>query len=237
MGNIVLAGVVIFLILTTLIGYSQGLVKMLFSLVSVILILGLVTVLTPIVKDYVRGSDIEKNIKHNVEQYVDKALESSIEAGGSIVNIGKQQQKKAIYDLPLPESMKAKIVANNNEEGYKNFDVDNFSDYLVAYITDTVIDTGIFICLIITLSILVNMAIMLLNIFSKLPIINTFNRGGGAIIGFVEGLLIVWVICIVITAFSTTEWGQKLFDEINNNVLLDMIYSHNYLEKLLDLFF
>lgn len=237
MGNTIIIGVAVFLIAVTLIGYSQGLIKMLFSLVSVVLILGLVTVLTPIARDYVEGTEIEKTVEKGVKTYVDNALEKTIDPDSSLVNIGKKQQKKAIDQMPLPESIKKQMVDNNNEEGYKLFDVDNFSDYIVAYITDKVVETGIFVGLIIVISILVNLAIILLNIFAKLPVINMFNRGGGAIIGFIEGLVIVWIACIVITAFSTTEWGQKLFEEINNNVLLDMIYSNNYLEKVLNMFF
>ena len=50
MGNILLIGVVAFFAIMTAIGYHRGLVKTVFSLLSVIVVLVVVTILTPTVR-------------------------------------------------------------------------------------------------------------------------------------------------------------------------------------------
>ena len=113
-------------------------------------------------------------------------------------------------------------------------EVDNFSDYITSFVTDKILDALIFVVLFIVVSALVWLSVFLLDILAKLPVIKFFNKGGGAALGFVEGVIVIWVACIIITMFSTTEWGQTLFKEINNNPILDMIYSNNFLQKIID---
>ena len=234
MGNYILAGIVLFLIALTANGYRKGLVKMIFSVLSVFIILALVTIFTPIAKDIVSDSPVEKWIYEKVDKYVDESLDKVLE-DSPVSGIGKKDQTKVIKKLSLPENIKTEMIKSNNEKGYKDLKVDNFSDYVTSFVTDKVLNALVFVALLIVVSILVYLAIFLLDIVAKLPIIKFFNKGGGAALGFVEGVLIIWVACIVITMFSTTDWGQTLFKEIDKNPVLEMIYTNNYLQKIIDM--
>lgn len=233
MGNYILAGIALFLIALTVYGYSKGLVRMIFSVVSVFIILILVTIFSPIAKEIVTDSPVEKWIYEKTDKYVDDSLNKVLE-DSPVSGLGKKEQAKVINKLSLPENIRSEMIKLNTEKGYKNFDVDNFSDYVTAFVTDKIIDALVFVVLLIVVSILVYLAIFLLDVLAKLPIIKFFNKGGGAVLGFVEGVLIVWVACIFITMFSTTDWGQAVFKEIDKNPVLEMIYNNNYLQMLVD---
>ena len=129
--------------------------------------------------------------------------------------------------------MKDILISNNTEAGYKGLEVTNFSDYIVISITDMIVNSIAFIVLFAVVVIAIRTAVALLDIISKLPVLNFLNKSGGAVCGFAEALLAVWILCIIVTAFGTTEWARTVLAEINNNLFLSFIYSNNILEKVL----
>ena len=42
-----------------------------------------------------------------------------------------------------------------------------------------------------------------------------------------QGLLFVWIGCLVVTAFGDKAWAQEAFRQINDNALLTFIYDNN----------
>lgn len=236
MGNIILAVVVAFLAAMTFVGYNRGLIKTVFSLLSMIIVLVVVTILTPTARILIRETPIYSYINEQTEVYVNDCIGKGFEEN-SMAGIGAKEQKKVIDNLPLPQNIKDSLVDNNTEEGYKALEVTNFVDYIVNSITEKIIDSIAFIVLFIIVVIAVNLAVRLLDIISKLPVLNFLNKSGGAVFGFAEALILIWIACVIITAFGATEWGQQLLAEINNNVILSVIYNSNVVEKVISVFF
>ena len=58
------------------------------------------------------------------------------------------------------------------------------------------------------------------------------NKGGGAVIGLIEAVFVLWIACIIITAFSATSWGQQACDA--NSVFLSLIYDNNAIQMFLN---
>ncbi|MBE5957525.1 MAG: hypothetical protein E7254_01510 [Lachnospiraceae bacterium] len=229
MGNYIFAGVVAFIILMTIIGYVRGLVKSVFSLLSVVIVLTIVTILTPIARDMVKETPVYTSIRKSIVVYFEKTV-GAAKDNDDFKGLGVKEQKNVIEELSLPQNIKDSLVKNNTEIGYKELKVDNFVDYIVVSITDKIVDSIVFIVLLIFVSIAVGIVINLLDLVAKLPVIDFFNKGGGAIFGFATALLFIWIICIIITAFGATEQGQKLLAIIDDNVLLSLIYNYNLLE-------
>jgi len=229
MGNMILAGVIIFLALLTIAGYKRGLVKTVFGIVSVVLVIVLVTLLTPTAKMLIRETPVYTYVKEKVSTFV----EENVSIEDTIVGIGAKEQKKLIEKLPISESMQQQLIADNTEDGYKKLEVDNFMDYLVEAVTENIINAIAFIILFMVILIAVKIAIGLLGIVAKLPVLNALNKSGGAVLGLAEGVIIIWIGCIVLSAFSTAPWAEEIFKEINNNVFLNLIYSNNLLSQFI----
>ena len=73
MGNIMLAGVIAFIVLITGIGYVRGLVKTVFSLLSVFIVLIITTVLTPIATDFASDTIIYPAIHGSIQEFVESS--------------------------------------------------------------------------------------------------------------------------------------------------------------------
>ena len=143
---------------------------------------------------------------------------------------GVGAQKKIIEKLPLPKEIKATLNENNTEESYASLKVTTFSEYIAESLTDMVMNAVTFIILFVILTILVKIVVHALDIIAKLPVLRTFNTIGGALIGLGESLVIIWIACIVVTAFSATSWGQQICTGISENGLLSLIYDNNIIQ-------
>lgn len=236
MGNIILAGVIAILAIMTFVGYKRGLIKTVFSLLSVVIVLAVVTILTPTAGVLIRETPIYSYIQEKTQDYVYECIGDGFKEN-SMAGIGAGEQKKVIEQLPLPQNIKDTLLENNTEEGYKALAVTNFVDYIVYSITDRIIDSIVFIILFAVVGCAVKLAVRFLDIISKLPVLNFLNKSGGAVFGFAEALILLWIACMIITAFGATNWGQQLLAEINNNVLLSIIYNSNVIEKIIATFF
>ena len=93
--------------------------------------------------------------------------------------------------------------------------------------SDLILKAITFFILIIIIYIIVRIVIFMLDFISKLPVINSINKTGGLVVGLVQGLLIVWIGCLILTAFSDKAWAQEAFAQINANPLLTFIYNNN----------
>lgn len=229
MSNIILIGVGIFALIMTIIGFKRGLIKMSFSLVSMLVVLILVNILTPSVKELLRKTPIYTGISSNIEEYVREQISSSTE---NMTQTGVNAQKKIINELPLPNGVKEALNDNNNEESYENMAVSNFSQYIAISLSDMILGAVTFVLLFIAISILIKILVQILDIIAKLPVIHTFNTVGGAAAGLLESIIIIWIACIVVTLFSSTEWGQVVCKAISENSFLSFIYDNNLIQKL-----
>lgn len=237
MGNILLIGVIAFFVIMTAIGYHRGMIKTIFSLLSVIVVLVVVVILTPTVRLVIKETPLYPYIMEKTQEFVDDNIERAIpgvtEDQNPIAGLGLGEQTNFINELPIPQNLKDTLISNNTEAGYKGLEVTNFSDYIVISITNIIVNSIAFIILFVVIVVAIRTAVMLLDIISKLPILNFLNKSGGAVCGLLEALLVVWIVCIIVTAFGTMEWARIVLEEIDNNVFLSFIYSNNILERVL----
>ena len=116
MGNTLLIIVGIFMVAMTAIGLKRGMLKMAFSLISVVVVLLLVNILTPPTKQLLKATPIYTGIQNTIEEYVSNNIESSAQ---SVTQTGVGAQKKIIEKLPLPKEIKATL----NAVSYTHLDV------------------------------------------------------------------------------------------------------------------
>ena len=58
------------------------------------------------------------------------------------------------------------------------------------------------------------------------------NKTAGMLFGFLQGIIIIWIACLVVTAFGATKTGQQILALIQDSVILSFIYNNNCLMLL-----
>lgn len=204
------------------IGRKAGLVKTVFSMFSMIIALTATVWVSPFI-----GKTLQNN---------DKVMVYFSDKVNDVLNLNEMGSKitdqiNFIDELPLPRSFKNSLLENNNKEIYATLNVTEFSDYISNSIACVIINAIAFVGTFLVLIIILQVLCFALNIVSKLPILNSMNKAGGLIAGLIHGLIIVWVSCILLTAFGSTSWGQSAFSSINESEILSYIYNHNLITK------
>ena len=205
-------------------GRKVGFIKTVFSIFSIGIAIVVSSAVSPYISKALRTNDkfynyIYDRVEDVVKLKVDKEEKNSV-----------TEQANAIDKLSLPESIKKKLQENkNNSEVYKALKVDTFKEYVNGYITTLVINAIAFIITYVVVTIILIIICAALNILSKLPIINGLNKTAGLLVGLFEGLLIVWMLCIVLTAFSSTKSAQTIFELVKESQFLSSLYNNNLL--------
>ncbi len=218
--NWLLIAVLAVLVINSFIGMRVGLIKTVFSLFSMILALGFTIWLNPYVNDFLRSND---KLNHYINTRVEKMLPLVEEKAN------KNEQVSTIEGLHLPQSLKDSLLENNNAGVYKELAVKGFKGYLTNYLTGIVINALSFSVTFIVTMIVFWFISVALDIISKLPFLHQINKTAGLLAGLLQGLIIVWVFCIILTVFQSSQLGQKAMELIGKDEILSFIYNNNFL--------
>lgn len=215
-------------------GRRVGFIKNIFSICSIVLAIIIASSVSPSVSKALRSNEKFYNfVNEKVDGFVvfnsDKEEEQE-ENNKEEDKISVGQQMKEISNLPIPEVFKNKLAENkNNLEVYKALKVKNFHDYVTGYISMLIINAIAFLLSYLIAMVIVRIICQALNIISKLPVINGLNKTAGLLVGVFQGLLVVWILCIVLTIFSSTNAAQDLYTLIEESQILSGLYNNNLL--------
>ena len=74
-----------------------------------------------------------------------------------------------------------------------------------------------------------------LGIVSHLPILHGLNKTAGLLLGFAEGVVLVWIFFVVITVCASTSAGGQLLKMTAQSSILSWLYRNNLLLNWLSL--
>ncbi len=86
-----------------------------------------------------------------------------------------------------------------------------------------------FVIVLILSKIIIRIVGSLFNIFTKLPVIKQCNRLGGAILGGMVGVLVLYLVCAGFFLFSPIDPHSRAFYEIENSTFASEIYHNNFI--------
>lgn len=211
MDYIILIGVVAVIGLFALVGYKKGMVKIVLSMIAMAVTYILAGALTiPVSMALKTATPVYTTIEESVEKMVKEAKIDDTKLDIT-----------AIEKLNLPSQIEEKLI-----DGAEKV-TSGFNDYLVSSISNFILKALTFFILFIVIYIILSIVIKIFDFVSKLPLINTVNKAGGLAVGAAQGLIIVWIGCLVITAFGDKAWAQEAFRQIDDNKLLTFIYENN----------
>ncbi len=213
MDYVILIGVIAVLALSAFYGYKRGFIRIVLSMVAMLVTFVLAALLTVPVSAMLSSATS-----------LDETIEESV---GGLVAECEVVDVQSISNLNLPKQIEEILVEGATDA------VGGFTEYIVETVSDLLLKAITFFVLIIIIYIVVRIVIFMLDFISKLPIINSINKSGGLVVGLVQGLLFVWIGCLIVTAFGDKPWAQEVFTQINANPLLTFIYDNNLITLII----
>ena len=174
----------------------------------------------------------EYGISKNVLAGLGAEGSTGIEEALENADIPKDLQIKAIEVAELPEVFKSLLSDNNNDVIYEKLGVKTFAEYVGEFLSKLIIHIVAFLCTFLLVTIVLRAIIFALDIVSELPVLGFFNRLAGGVVGAAGGLIIIWLFFVVITLLYVTAFGREIYQVIQENAILNMLYENNPLMKL-----
>lgn len=220
--------VIAYLIGMMLYGHYRGFIKIAVSMLTVVIALFLVSAMLPHVSDFLRNNtSIESSIKNKI--LYDTGLDTVGKDSLQSVN----EQQKVIEALPLPNNIKKALSKNNNMSAWQDLGANYFADYLGSYLSNIVFNVLGFVILFVIMWLLLHIVLQLADVFTKLPVIHGINQIIGAVLGLSEGLICIWVVCLLISGLAFTPVGAKAMEVVSNSLVLSFFFNHNLLSIFL----
>ena len=72
----------------------------------------------------------------------------------------------------------------------------------------------------------------ILNVLTKLPVINGINKIAGAAVGGIKCIIFIWIAFLVLTLLCNTTLGQQGMALIQQDAFLNFLYSQNVFVKV-----
>lgn len=223
--NWALVAVVAVIAAFVIIGARRGFIKMLFSLVSLLLVGLLTFLIAPHVNNLLKDRTTwDESIRVKTEEFF---LDNGI--------IKSSEEQIDISTLNLPANVQNQIsedagaYIDKGYQAYNNFIVDTTAGLIFSGI--------VYIAVFLIVSLVVGIISQIMNLIAKLPVLKQINRIAGMCMGFVIGLIFVWILFLVLTVLGNTQFGVAVFDMIQSNPILRFLYENNLVLYLIQIFF
>lgn len=231
--NILLIIVAAFLVLNSWLSMKRGFVKTIFAMFSLIVALLLTALVSPVVS---KGLQQNEKVVGYFADRVRGLLPFDEAASKTDLEGKKARQAEFLQKLPLPGEIVESLTENNSMDYYIALGVNTFEDYLCHYLANVIINALAFTATFIVIYILLKVLCISLDLVSKLPGLNQINHLLGLAAGFIYAMMIIWLGCILLTAFGGTGFGSNLMKMVSESSLLSFIYNHNLLlDEITDL--
>lgn len=245
--NWVLIAVIVILAGYTLTGYAKGFLKIVYSLISWIVMLVIVIFATPHIENYLKT---ETELYNKVVLYCEDALRQQVQQELGNINISGAENSLSENELfnsiadKLPDSLLEKIKIQTSEmtEGLKEkttkiaeelIETKGIYGRTAVAIADLFLQ-GVSTLIAIVLGAVVSILIsFVLGFVDKLPIIGFANQVLGLAAGAVNGLLIIWIAFYLVAIMSTTKLGSMIISQIYMNTFLIYLYENNLILSIL----
>lgn len=104
-----------------------------------------------------------------------------------------------------------------------------------GYLADEILRWAAFLIALLLAGVLIRGIVFSLGIVSYLPILHGLNKTAGLLLGFAEGVVLVWIFFVVITVCASTSVGGQLLKMTAQSSILSWLYRNNLLLNWLSL--
>ena len=226
--NITWLGIVVLAILILCVwrGYRRGFIKEIVSFFFVFLSLSLAWAINPYINEFlVQKTPIYNTIQETCTNFVqsqgEEKAEYETDSTGNLID-----------GLKLPDLLRKNLEENNNAETYAALSVDTMTEYVSGYLARTVVNGLSYVLAYILSTIMIRLIAYVLNLIAGLPVLKTANKLTGGAVGFLKGIVFIWIAFLVLTVLCSTEIGKTALELIEKDTLLSILYQYDPLVRI-----
>lgn len=219
--NIVDIIVIGIILVSIIVGTSRGLMLSAFSIASYFIAIIVAIKFAPLVARLLGKTSLIVTIKTKISAAIDKIIEN-------FINDTVEVQINQIVDkLHLSNSMQDKMDIQSLKE--TSVTTTGMVDTLSDKISNLILLVIAFVIVYFVAKLALFLISELIKKTSKLPVIRSFDKLGGLLFGFFEGILIIWVLFMILFMFRASDTFKPVFDLIERSTIGNLLYKNNIL--------
>ena len=206
-------------------GFAKGGLRVIYSMIAWIVIIGFVTFATPYVAQWLTenttwDAQIEKSFQDKLKDVV-----KGDDKGEKSKNVQKLQ-------MNVPSIVADRLV-DTNEAADALMEKSGFYQVLASKASSLAMRAIAFIIVLLITLIAFHLLAGAIDLIGKLPVIGEVNHLIGGVAGFVKGMVFVWLLFAFIAMGAATDIGRTLTEVIYADPILQWLYENNFLLTLL----
>ena len=151
---------------------------------------------------------------------------------GNKKTLDKEEQNQVMENMELPDLLKNALVENNTAETYRYLAVSTFTEYISDSLAVMAVNGISFLISFVLSAAVIKLLGFILNVLTKLPVINGINKIAGAAVGGIKCIIFIWIAFLVLTLLCNTTLGQQGMALIQQDAFLNFLYSQNVFVKV-----
>lgn len=203
-------------------GFVKEIVSVFFMLISFLLVWAVNPYVNTFVKEYTPVYDA---IQDKCQTLVSEQI-------GNKKTLDKEEQNQVMENMELPDLLKNALVENNTAETYRYLAVSTFTEYISDSLAVMAVNGISFLISFVLSAAVIKLLGFILNVLTKLPVINGINKIAGAAVGGIKCIIFIWIAFLVLTLLCNTTLGQQGMALIQQDAFLNFLYSQNVFVKV-----
>jgi len=213
--------VLIIIVVFMIIGLKNGFLYSVFRLLSYILSVIFAIKFYPVLSSMLQKTVIYTNIKAAVVNGIIK------QQSDNISTIKERTAQTIVDGLKLPSFIKDSILENVAKKDI--FGVQKILDAVGSEIAMLVINILSVILIYVIIRFVLVFARVIIKTIARLPVFKQLDKTGGLVLGAIEGIFIVYIICAVLILFSAFPKFASTIDSIEGSQLANYFYQNNFI--------
>lgn len=207
-------------------GFQKGFVKEIVSVFFMLISFLLVWAVNPYVNTFVKEyTPVYDTIQDKCQTLVSEQI-------GNKKTLNKEEQNQVMENMELPDLLKNALVENNTAETYRYLAVSTFTEYISDSLAVMAVNGISFLISFVLSAAVIKLLGFILNVLTKLPVINGINKIAGAAVGGIKCIIFIWIAFLVLTLLCNTTLGQQGMALIQQDAFLNFLYSQNVFVKV-----
>lgn len=214
-------GVVVIILIFTIIGLKNGFLYSVFRLLSYILSVIFAIKFYPVLSEMLQKTTLYDNIKKAV---IDGIVRQQ---GVNTASIQEKTAQSIVDNLKLPGFIKDTILVNVGKKDVLGLQkiLDAIGSEIAALVINIL--SVILIYLVIRFGLI--FVKVIIKTISRLPVFKQLDRAGGIILGAIEGIFAVYILCALLILFSAFPKFSETIDSIEKSYLANYFYQNNFI--------
>jgi len=214
------------ILLFALIGMARGFIFSIFGLASFFVSVVVSLKFYPLVAEAMMKSVLYTSIKASILKNLLMQRQTLIPASGG--QTGEAAAQTVVDKLSIPGFLKQSVL-DRIPDPSKLIDPSRIMDTVSSELARIVISVLSLFLLYALVRVGLIFIRFILEGIARLPLFKQLNRLGGLVLGGVEGILMIYILCTLLVLFNSAPQLKPVFQALDNSLAAQFFYQNNFI--------